>query len=254
MSTDIITAQLKGRSARRPQPGAPLWAPVLVFTLLTVIGVAVNRSTPHPDASGAAVLAYNAAHATTVKIGSWLLFASAVPLTIAAAVIYRRLRALGITAPGSAIALAGGALAAGALMLSGMFAWSGGRLPADAPPALARALADISFLAGGPAYAVMFALLMAGIAVPALLVRLLPRPLAAAGIILAAAGAVSTVTLLSLDVAFLLPVVRFGGTAWLIAAAILLPRKRNGPGPRLLTGGRRGRWPSADRRRPRGSG
>jgi hypothetical protein len=226
MSTDIITAQLKGRSARRPQPGAPLWAPVLVFTLLTVIGVAVNRSTPHPDASGAAVLAYNAAHATTVKIGSWLLFASAVPLTIAAAVIYRRLRALGITAPGSAIALAGGALAAGALMLSGMFAWSGGRLPADAPPALARALADISFLAGGPAYAVMFALLMAGIAVPALLVRLLPRPLAAAGIILAAAGAVSTVTLLSLDVAFLLPVVRFGGTAWLIAAAILLPRKR----------------------------
>jgi hypothetical protein len=227
MSTAAITAQPKGRSARRPQSGAPLWAPVLAFTVLTVIGVAVNRSTPHPDASGTAVLAYNAAHATTVKFGSWLLFASAVPLTIATAVIYRRLRALGITAPGSAIALAGGVLAAGALSLSGMFAWSGGRLPADASPALARALADISFLAGGPAYAAMFALLIAGIAVPALLVRLLPRPLAVAGIILAAAGAVSTVTLLSLDVAFLLPVVRFGGTAWLIAAAILLPRDRN---------------------------
>jgi hypothetical protein len=195
--------------------------------VLTVIGVAVNRSTPHPDASGAAVLAYNTAHATTVKLGSWLLFASAVPLTIAAAVIYRRLRALGITAPGSAIALAGGALAAGALTLSGMFAWSGGRLPADASPALARALADISFLAGGPAYATMFALLIAGTAVPALLVRLLPRPLAAAGIILAAAGAVSTVTMLSLDAAFLIPVVRFGGIAWLIAAAILLPRNRH---------------------------
>jgi hypothetical protein len=94
--------------ARRPQSGAPLWLPVLAFTVLTVIGVAVNRSTPHPDASGAAVLGYNAAHTTTVKIGSWLLFASAVPLTIATAVIYRRLRALGITAPGSAIALAGG--------------------------------------------------------------------------------------------------------------------------------------------------
>jgi hypothetical protein len=108
-----------------------------------------------------------------------------------------------------------------------MFAWSGGRLPADASPALARALADMSFLTGGPAYAAMFALLMAGIAVPALLARLLPRPLATAGIVLAVAGAVSTVTLLSLDVAFLLPVVRFGGTAWLVVAAILLPRNRH---------------------------
>jgi hypothetical protein len=227
MSTATITAQPKGHAARRPQSGAPLWPPVLAFTVLTVIGVVVNRSTPHPDASGAAVLAYNAAHATTVKIGSWLLFASAVPLTIATAVIYRRLRALGIAAPGSAIALTGGVLAAGALTLSGMFAWSGGRLPADASPALARALADMSFLTGGPAYAAMFALLMAGIAVPALLARLLPRPLAAAGIVLAVAGAVSTVTLLSLDVAFLLPVVRFGGTAWLVVAAILLPRNRH---------------------------
>ncbi len=229
MSTVTVTTPPTEHGPRRPRSGAPLWAPVLAFTVLTVIGVAVNRSTPHPDAAGVAVLAYNATHATAVKIGSWLLFASAVPLTIATAVIYRRLRALGITAPGSAIALAGGVLAAGALTLSGMFAWTGGRLPADASPALARALADISFLAGGPAYAAMFALLIAGIAVPALLVRLLPRPLATAGIILAGAGAVSTVTLLSLDVAFLLPVVRFGGTAWLIAAAILLPRNHHTP-------------------------
>jgi hypothetical protein len=226
MSTATI-AQPQGRSTRRPHAGAPLWAPVFAYTVLTVIGIVVNRSTPHPDASGAAVLAYNSAHAGTVKAGSWLLFASAVPLTIASAVIYRRLRALGIAAPGSSIALAGGVLAAGALTLSGMFAWSGGRLPAGPSPALARALADMSFLAGGPAYAAMFALLIAGIAVPALLARLLPRPLAAAGLVLAVAGAVSTVTLLSLSVAFLLPVVRFGGIAWLTAAAILLPRNRH---------------------------
>jgi hypothetical protein len=73
----------------------------------------------------------------------------------------------------------------------------------------------------------MFALLIAGIAVPALLSRLLPRPLALAGLVIAVAGAVSTVTLLSLGAGFLLPIVRFGGTAWLIAAAILLPHNRH---------------------------
>jgi hypothetical protein len=227
MSTATSTAIPTEDRTRRPRSGAPLWPPVLAFTVLTVIGVVVNRSTPHPDAAGAAVLAYSTAHATVVRAGSWLLFASAVPLTIATAVIYRRLRTLGITAPGPVIALAGGVLAAAALTLSGMFAWTSGRLPAGTSPALARALADLSFLAGGPAYAAMLALLIAGIAVPALLARLLPRPLAAAGIILAAAGAVSTLTLLTLDVAFLLPVVRFGGTAWLVAAAILLPRNRH---------------------------
>src|SRR5262249_58669725 len=101
----------------------------------------------------------------------------------------------------------------------------------DSPPALAGALADISFLAGGPAYAVTFALLIAGIAVPMLLSGTLPRLLTVAGLVIAAAGAVSTVTLLSLGFGFLLPVVRFGGLIWLVAAAVLMPVTRQGNRP-----------------------
>ena len=89
--------------------------------------------------------------------------------------LYRRLRALGITAPGSAIALVGGVLAANALLLSAMFEGSTGRLSAEAGPALARTLADLSFLTGGPAYSVMFALFVAGVSVPSLLAGLLSR-------------------------------------------------------------------------------
>jgi hypothetical protein len=118
-------------------------------------------------------------------------------------------------------------LASGALTACALFAWSGGRLPADAGPALGRALADLSFLAGGPAYTVMFALLLAGIAVPGLLAGLLPRPLALVGLVLAAVGMLSTLTLLTDGFPYPIPVVRFGGTVWLVLAAVRLPATRH---------------------------
>ncbi len=211
---------------RRPQSGPPLLAPVLAFTALTIAYVVVNRDTPHPDASGLAVLQYTRTHATTIKVGAFLLFSSAVPLALIAAVLYRRLRALGITAPGSAITLVGGVLAAAWLALSGMLAWTEGRLPADASPALARALADLSYASGGPGFVVVFALLLAGVSVPGLLAGLLPRALSWAGLVLAAVGMLSTLTLLVSGFGYLLPVVRFGGTLWLVLVAARLPLTR----------------------------
>ncbi|MGW4047494.1 DUF4386 domain-containing protein [Streptomyces sp. NPDC004721] len=211
---------------RRPQSGPPLLAPVLAFAALTVAYVAVNSSTPHPDATGTAVLHYAQTHATTIKVGALLLFSSAVPLALCAAILYRRLRALGVTAPGSAITLCGGVLAAGATTLSAMFTWTGGRLPADASPALARALADLSFISGGPGYVVMYALFIAGISVTGLMAGLLPRAVTWTGLALAIVGMVAELTLLSSGFSYLLPVVRFGGTLWLVFVAALLPRTR----------------------------
>jgi hypothetical protein len=214
------------KPVRRPQSGPPLLAPVLAMTVLTVGYVIVNRATPRPDASGAEVLRYAAAHGTQIAWGSLLLFASAVPLVIASAVLYRRLRALGITAPGSAITLVGGVLASGALILSALFSWAGGRLADGAQPALARALADLSFLAGGPGYVVTYALLIAGVSVTCLLARLLSRPLAWTGLALAVLGMLSMFTLVAHGAGFLLPVVRFGGLVWLVWVAAVLPRSR----------------------------
>ncbi|MEU4824303.1 DUF4386 domain-containing protein [Actinomadura sp. NPDC023710] len=225
----MTTASVPERSApsrHRPQSGPPLLVPVLSFAALTVGYVIANRATPHPDAPGAEVLRYAQEHGTAIKAGSWLLLASAIPLALLAAVLYRRLRALGITAPGSAITLAGGLLASVALTLSAMAAWTGGRLPDDASPALARALADLSFLAGGPFYGAGFAMLVAGVSVTGLLAGLLPRPLTWIGLALAAAGMLSTLALLADGFAPLLPVIRFGGLLWLVAAAVLLPRTR----------------------------
>ncbi|WP_405488515.1 DUF4386 domain-containing protein [Streptomyces sp. NBC_00096] len=228
--TPADPAERPDRPGRGPQAGPPLLAPVLALTGLTIAYVVLNRATPHPDATGLEVLRYATGHRTTAELGAFLLLGSAVPMALVAAVLYRRLRALGITAPGSAITLAGGVLAAAALMLSAMSGWAGARLGQGAGPDLARALADLAFFAGGPAYAAMFALLLAGVAVPGLIAGLLPRPLAWAGLVLAAAGMLALLGLVVDGFQYLLPVVRFGGLVWLVWAAVKLPRTRHGLG------------------------
>ena len=69
-------------------------------------------------------------------------------------------------------------------------------------------------------------LLLAGVAVPSLIRRLMARPLAWTGLAIAGVGALSTFALLTPALDFTLPVGRFGGLLWLIAASIALPRTR----------------------------
>ncbi|MEV6100888.1 DUF4386 domain-containing protein [Nocardia sp. NPDC051981] len=193
-------------------------APVAAFAALTIGYVATNARTPHPDASGADVLAYTTAHAGLIDAGALLLVLSAAALAIAAGLIQRVLR-------GPSIATIGGALAAGELTFSALFSWAGGRLNDAAAPELARAIADLGFLSGGPAYAAGFGLLAVGIAIPALLERKLPTWLIWCGLAVAAAAALSTLALIVSGFTFLLPVVRFGGLLWLIAVAVVLSRR-----------------------------
>jgi hypothetical protein len=155
-----------------------------------------------------------------------LLFGSAVPLLIYAATVSTRLRQLGVTAPGATIALAGGLLAAAALTASGLLQWTLARPAVRETEPLVRALADLTYLAGGPAHVVFLGLLLAGIAVPALLLGLLPRALAIAGLVIAAVAELSFLSLVVPALAVLLPLARFPGLIWLVAAGFLLPRRR----------------------------
>ncbi|MEV6767589.1 DUF4386 domain-containing protein [Nocardia sp. NPDC051030] len=193
---------------------ALLRVPALLFAVLTIAYVIANKSAPRPGDSGREVLANTLEHDTTIKVGAFLLFDSAVVLAILAAVAYHWLRENASTAPRGAVVLTGGTLAAGALLLSAVFCWAGGRLTPAASPDLARALADAAFLTGGPAYAVMFAVFVAGLVVSAR--DLLPAALNWTGGIITVLGAISTLTLVADGFAYLLPVVRFGGLLWLL--------------------------------------
>lgn len=138
--------------------------------------------------------------------------------------MHGRLRALGIRAVGTTMALVGGVLASASLALGGLIGWTSAETAHLHDAAVARVLGDLGFATGAVGYVVPFALLMAGVAVPSLLKGLMPRPLAITGLVIAAIGMISTATLLTLNLGLTVPVVRFGGLIWLVAASVLLTR------------------------------
>ena len=215
---------------RRSQGGPPLGVLAAVSAALLVAGIAVSAAlggtVPSPYAGGVEIRSYFLTHPEAALAGGVLVFASAVPLAIYAATASARLRQLGVTAPGATIALAGGVLAAGALAFSGLFLWVLSRPGVTASTPVVRALHDMVFLTGGVTHVVFLGLLLAGVAVPGLILGLLPRPLAWTGLVIAAVAELSTLSLLVPALSVLLPLARFPGLAWLIAAGFLLPHRR----------------------------
>jgi hypothetical protein len=203
-------------------------AAISLGLLLVGLGIAVAMGgvMPLPYGSDTAIQAYFQGHPAAVQVGAIGVFASSVPLAIYAATASARLRQLGVTAPGATIALAGGILASGGLGLSGLLAWTLSRHEVSAEPALVRAVYYLVFLTGGTGHVVALGLLIAGIAVPGLIVGLLPRPVAWAGLVIAVIAELTTLVLIWPGLAVLLPIGRFAGLIWLIVAGALLPLRR----------------------------
>lgn len=209
---------------------APLAAISLVLLLAgLVVGVVLAGGVmPLPYGSATEIQDYVARHhaaAVALAVGT---FGSSIPLAIYAATASARLRQLGITAPGATIALAGGLLASTGLALSSLTTWTLSRPEVTSDAALVRALYYLTYLTGGPWHVVTLGLLIAGIAVPGLIVRLMPLPVAWTGLVIAGIAELTTLVLIWPGLSPLLPLARFTGLIWLIVAGALLPlRRRN---------------------------
>ena len=218
------------RSRRRQQGGPPLLlvgALVLGFFVVgMIVAAALGGVTPNPLGPAGTVTDYYRHHSASVQAGAVCLFAASVPLLIYAATASARLRQLGITAPGATITLAGGVTASVMLSLSALLGWALSRPEVTADDAVIHGLSTLSFLTGGVAHVVPLGLLLAGISVPALIVRLLPRPVAWAGLIIAVIAELSTLSLIVPALAILLPIARFPALIWLVVAGALLPTQR----------------------------
>jgi hypothetical protein len=216
--------------SRRQQGGPPLvlvgGMSVGLFIAGLVVSSLLGGVTPSPFGPAATVGQFYRDHPAAVQAQAIFLFASSVPLLIYASTASARLRQLGVTAPGATIALAGGVLASAALGTSGLVAWTLSRSDVSANTALVRAISTLSFLLGGPGHVVPLGLLLAGIAVPSLIIRLLPRPVAWAGLAIAVVCELSALALVSPALAILLPIARFPALIWLVVAGVLLPRRR----------------------------
>lgn len=190
------------------------------------IGVGLGGVMPLPYGPVSAVQGYVRAQPAAVHVIAVAVFAASVPLAIYAATASSRLRRLGVTAPGATIALVGGTLAAGALGLAGLVAWTLSRPEVSADTALVGAVYLLVFLVGGPGHIVPLGLLVAGMAVPGLILGLLPRPLAWVGLATAALAELTTLVLVWPGLGPILPIARIVALLWLLVAGALLPLRR----------------------------
>jgi hypothetical protein len=227
---DSSDDRLQAHNPRTRQGGPPLAVlagiSLGLLALGLVIGGALGGMPPLPYASSTSVLGYIRANPDAVRIAAFFTFGSSVPLAIYAATASARLRQLGVTAPGATIALAGGVLAAGALGLSSLFLCTLAQPDVVTDDALVRALYFLVYLTGGPGHIVTLGLLLAGIAVPALILGLIPRPVAWTGLAIAVVAELATFVLLWPALSPVLPVARFTGLVWLIVAGALMPLRR----------------------------
>ncbi|GAA3553684.1 hypothetical protein GCM10022222_41720 [Amycolatopsis ultiminotia] len=195
--------------------------------MLTVASAAIGAAGTRPDSTASEVTAYDLGHQGLLGLLAFVVFGASVPLAIWAATVYRRQRKLGVTAPGAAIGLAGGVLSAASLAVSGLVTWTAAQAADPAAPAVARALTSFAFATGGPGFVVPLALLIAGVAVPAVFLHLLPRWVSIAGLVLAVVAVLATFALLTPALYPLIPIGRFGGLLWLVLISVLLPHDRH---------------------------
>ena len=200
-----------------------------VYLVLFMAGVIVaarmaSGTYVSPFASEDSILEFFRLHPDAVRVQAFAVFGSAIPLGIYAATVVSRLNSLGVRAAGGSIALFGGFGASFILAISGMVQWvlSRHNIGANGPATLSWQ--DFAFMTGGPGYASMLGLLIAGVSVPALFSRLLPRWLCLLGIAIALAGQLSVLSLLFPWAVYFVPLTRFPGFAWLILCGFKLPR------------------------------
>ena len=210
-----------------PNPGlvATVFAGLFLASLVPVMLLVGKLPFPSPLQPPPEALAYVRAGSETDKIRlcAFLQFGSAVPLGIFTATMASRLRHPGATAAGVSIALFGGLAASFFMALSALLRWTIAQPDVTTDGPLTLALHFLIFAAGGPGYSVPLGLLVAGISVVAGFMRLLPRWLIVFGVILSITGELSALSLLLPKAQWLIPLTRFPGFIWLIAAGFKLP-------------------------------
>jgi hypothetical protein len=220
-----------------PNPGIV----AIIYTLLFIAGLyfvvsfrppehlaasvtAVRPYFPGPWESGETITAYFQANPHAVLMCAFLQFGAAIPLGIFSATMVSRLQFLGVRAAGAHIALFGGLMAAFNIATSALLLWVMSYPGIAQESGVLRALYYMVFSIGGVGFSAPMGLLIAGIAVPGLIIKLLPKWLAVSGLVLAVVGELSALSLVIRQLLFLIPVTRFPSFIWLILAGFKLPK------------------------------
>ena len=227
-------------STTLPHRGPHLGALAIVYTVLFNAGLTAVSAFgipfgvrppwwPGPWEPPDVIVSYFHTHPMNVLICIFLQIGALVPLGIFTATVVSRLRFLGITAAGPNIALFGGFLTVVDGFAAGFTIWAMIHPGITQDMTVTTALYYLSYGFGGPGFSVPMGLLMAGVCIPALFARLLPKWIVALGLVLALAGELSWLNLVLPQALFLIPLVRFLGFIWLIAVGFTLPSVASRP-------------------------
>jgi hypothetical protein len=193
--------------------------------LYPVSSLGGKLSFPLPWASAPVIQAFFAQRHAAALWCAFLHFGAAVPLGIFVATAVSRLKFFGIRAAGVDIALFGGFATAALMFASSSVLWTMTISAVTQDPVLAKALLMFDFALGGPGFSVPCGLLMAGISIPLLFRRLTPRWIPILGLVLAACGELSWLTMEFHSAVALIPLTRFPGFVWMIALGFALPTR-----------------------------
>ena len=160
---------------------------------------------PGPWDPASVVMPYFQTHHTQVLTCLFLQFGAILCLGLFTAVNVSQMRFLGVHPAGPWIALLGGFLVVADGFAGGLTTWTLIHPVIVQTPSLVLALYYLAYGLGGHGFSIPMGLLIAGISIPALLHKLLPKWICILGIVLAIAGELSWFHLISPAVLFVIP-------------------------------------------------
>jgi hypothetical protein len=213
--------------------GPPLFLLACIHAVLFVGGLILcvllaGKAFVSPFAPAEAIVDYYRFNGDAVRVQSFFLFGSSIPLGLYTATVVSRLNYLRIRVAGVTIALYGGLGASYFLAFAGLMQWVLSHPELATSTEVIRALQDVAFITGGPAQTTLLGLLLAGVAIPSLFMGLLPRWLSIFGLVLAVFGELSSLSLILPQAMIFIPLARFPGFGWLILCGAYLPKYRQG--------------------------
>jgi hypothetical protein len=209
----------------------PLGALAIVFTVLFLGSMAAQAIMtggapyPIPYNSVSEIQAYYTRFPDVLRVVSFLQFGASIPLGLFTATVVSRLLFHRVNAAGVHIALFGGIAASALLAVSALASWTLSQPGVATETGAMRAVELFAFAAGGFGNVAATGLLLAGVSVPSLFLRLMPRWACWFGLIIAGIAELSTLSMVFPAISLLIPLARFPSFVWLIVAGFTIPKK-----------------------------
>lgn len=230
IAEDIRSTNRNGTTMRETHASPPLGLLAIAQTALALAGIgfltriATGAQYPVPWDSGATISAYFTDHPFTVMASGFLQFGAAVVLGLFTASFVSRLQFMGAHGAGTTIAMIGAVANVMTLALSALILWVASLPVVAEDVSVIRALYYLTYILGGTAATVCFGVFVAGSVFSSQSMRLLPGWLDGFGVALATCAALSWFSLIWPLLLFLVPLTRFAGFVWLIAAGFSMPK------------------------------